>query len=200
MMGRVVGLLTIFIGLIVFAMFYKGAPSAYLSGFYWALTPNNFLFWFTFGLIGLFGAHLGGDNRWLAPVIAVLVGAIFFFLAARGTQINKEMALLTAPAILLLGFIVAYGGKPERWLLLGAVAIAGAVQGFAAGKVVGARIDNLYFLGGFSASLLLFILGGVILADLGDRGGRGASLRQRIGAGAAGIGLLMTLQQHFAWI
>ena len=198
-MARLIGLMGVVALLIAFTLLYNNHSARYLDGFYWALRPSGFLFWFTAGMVGLLASHLGGRGRWIIPLASIAAGALLAVLASRGANL-PELSRSAAPVLFLIGLAIAYAAKTEMWLAATAALIAGAAQGYTAGRIVGAKLDNLYYLGGFGASLAVFVLSGLLLGDLCARAKGGASLRTRLAAGAAGVGLYLTLQQNVSWL
>ncbi len=198
-MGRLIALAAVLAGLVFFAQYYDGRDPAFAAGYDWALDANGFFFWFTIGLLGFLAAHAGGGARLTVSLIMLGVGALFAFLATRQTQL-PELREADGPVLLAIGLAVAYAPKPEKWMLLGAAALGGAAAGFRAGRAIGVRLDELSVLGGFFTALAVFFLGGMVLAELCGLSKAGASIRTRVGAGAAGIGLYLTLQPLVGWI
>lgn len=192
-MARLIGFAAILAGLIVFMQYYGPQDTAYVRGATWAFGPQGFFFYVTAGLVAFMAAHRGGKALTLAPLLFVGVGALFVLLEAWGARI-PFFNTMRAPVIFALGLAIAYGPKPPEWLSYGAAAVGGALCGYLAGQGLGAQFLEWRVLAGFFTSLAIFLLAGMIIADLCSQFRNGGSIRARLGAAAAGIGLYLTLR------
>lgn len=192
-MGRLIGLAAVIAGLVALIIYYGPEDPGFDRGARWALGPGGFFFYSIAGLVGFMAAHRSGKALTLAPILFVAVGAIFVLLEAWSLQI-PNVARIQALVIFALGLAVAYGPKPPEWLPYGSAALGGGLAGYFAANVLGARLLELSVLGGFFTSLAIFILGGLFVAELCNRFKNGASVRTRLGAGAAGVGLYLALR------
>lgn len=195
-MGRLIAAVAILAALIVFKEFYAADLIGlnYVSGANWPGDAGGFNFWFVVGMIGFISAHRGGDALFGAPVVFLGVGAVIAFFAARGANIS-EIAEARGPIILVLGLAIAYAARPDVKIVFAAAAVGGAVTGYIAGASPETQLGNPVYLGGFLSGVAMFLLGGIILAELCGRMKNGGGVRARLGAGAAGIGLYLTLVQ-----
>lgn len=192
-MGRLIAMAAVLFGLVFLTRYYapQEGADAFRQGAFWALRPLGFYFWFTAGLVGFLAAHRGGDALYIVPLIFIGVGAVFGFFALRDMNL-PELREARAPIVLLVGLAIAYGAKPENWLVLLAAVVGGASCGYLAGGAIGGRLDDLGALGGFSASLAIYMLGGMVAAEACGLAKNGGALRARLGAAAAGVGFYLT--------
>lgn len=139
--------------------------------------------------VGLWAALRGGRAVWFWP--AAFVGAMLAgFGLAQADFVIPQLEPMIAASVVLLGAAIAIGLRAPVWLGVAAIAVAGALHGFAHGQEVSGAA--LPFATGFALATAMLHAAGIGLGLYAERLAIPAAIRLA-GTGIAVAGLAMVL-------
>ena len=149
--------------------------------------------------VGILSTQIGDRHIWLVPttfVTVMLLGGIVGF-----TKFAIPMTLVEYGIVLsvvLLGLVIAMGGKLAISLIYLFVAFFGFFHGYAHGVEIPDLAKPQYFASGFVVSTIMIHIVGVIIGFIYAVGKeKGMLLLRYTGAGVMGAGLHMLLENFF---
>jgi len=148
--------------------------------------------------VGILSTQVGGKYIWTVPttfVSIMLFGGIAGFEGIDIASVIIEHGIMLS--VILLGLVIATGGRLAVSLIYLFVALFGFSHGYAHGVEMPIQANPLYFAAGFVLSTIIIHIVGVFIGFLYARGQqRGMILLQYTGAIVMGMGLHMLLSDY----
>lgn len=146
-------------------------------------------------MVGLLSVRIGGIGVWATPAAFVLVMALGGGLGVAGVQL-PYIEGVNSISVLALGLLIASSARPPLWLAMIVVGLFAMFLGHAHGaQAPSLATPGAYIAGFMLATATLHLIGvGVGAACRLFRDPEGS--RALVGAGAAGVGLHMSLLSY----
>jgi urease accessory protein len=140
--------------------------------------------------VGVVSAQLGGRAIWTVPSTFVGAMAVGFLLGriGLGIEVAAEWGIITS--VVLLGGVIASGGRISFGWVAGAVALFAIFHGYAHGVETPAVANPTVYAIGFLVGTALIHLLGVLIGVISKRYSRGPAVLRLGGVAVASVGLL----------
>ena len=145
--------------------------------------------------VGILSTQMGAGHIWKVPATFVSIMLLGGFVGLQGVDIPMEIIEHGIVfSVILLGLVIATGGKLTAFLVYLFVAFFGFSHGYAHGVEMPIQAKPMYFAAGFVISTIVIHIVGVLIGFMYALGKeRGKTLLQYTGAVIMGMGLHMLL-------